>query len=67
MMGSYQITTVIKTPQFINDKIFDYTIQEGILDTYSWVFEPLFLIEGRVGKHRVFFHNESNYLKAKIK
>lgn len=60
------IETTIRTPQFKDGRIFDYTVQRGYLSTDTWDFEPDYHISGKVYKHKVSFRNEREYLIHRI-
>lgn len=64
------IEAYIRTPQFKENRVFGYVFQSGMLSTVTWEFEPTRLINDGgtgVGMHKVYFANEADYLKAKVK
>lgn len=64
------IETIIRTPQFSKNGVAGYVTQKGRISTVTWEFEPIELINDGstgVGIHRVYFKNEEDYIKAKVK
>jgi len=61
-----KIETAIRTPQHRDNRVFDYCVQRGFIDTKTWRFTPTEHISGSQQMHPVQFKNKSNYRDHRV-